>query len=77
MSDQQSEQPNQPYVPQADRLEIKMDTPLGQLTPRDLTAILGQQSQKVVTLQYPPKPQRDLEHWFCSRSMRVLLAVQG
>jgi hypothetical protein len=63
MSDEQSKHPKEPYVRQADRPEIKADTPLGQLTARDLADILGQQSQKVVTLQYPPKPHRDMEHY--------------
>jgi len=39
------------FVPQADRPEVKPDTPVGQLTVRDLTQILGQTALKPPVLE--------------------------
>jgi hypothetical protein len=46
----QPEKPNEPFVPQGDRPESKLnpDTPLSELRVRDLATLLGSQSQTAV-----------------------------
>jgi hypothetical protein len=48
MSAEQSNQPNQPFVPKSDRPEVKLtlDTPLSEMRVRDLSVILAQHLRK-------------------------------
>jgi hypothetical protein len=71
MSAEQSNQPNQPFIPQTERPEVKLtlDTPLSELRVRDLSMILAEQLRKksesaIEQFSFPPKWWIDLSFSF-------------